>query len=108
MPDKIGTPVKRYQNWCAVTHRHDLMEHEHGNWVKYSDYELVEKRAQEAERDSARLDHLAELPTHVIDNFSGDNQWELTFLYPIITEDGSETLRDAIDAAIDAARGQTC
>lgn len=32
------TPIKRYLNWCAVSHGHDMMEHDNGPFMLYSDY----------------------------------------------------------------------
>jgi hypothetical protein len=33
--------LKRYSNWCAVTHRHDLAEDANGNWVRAVDYDAM-------------------------------------------------------------------
>ena len=30
--------ITRFCNWCAATHSHDMMEHEHGAWVRYADH----------------------------------------------------------------------
>lgn len=29
--------MKRYLNWCAATHKHDMLEKENGPWIKYDD-----------------------------------------------------------------------
>ena len=36
-------PVKRFVNWCAVTHGHEMLEAAQGPYVLYSDYERLER-----------------------------------------------------------------
>jgi len=33
--------VKRYTNWCFVSHGHDMMESEHGSFVRFDDIAIA-------------------------------------------------------------------
>ena len=33
--------VKRYTNWCFVSHGHDMMESEHGSFVRFDDFDTA-------------------------------------------------------------------
>jgi len=50
----MSDEIKRYDQWCAVTHRHQLSEREDGLWMLYADHAravcALEKRVAELER----------------------------------------------------------
>lgn len=68
--------------------------------------EELERELNAAITDTQRLDWLLKQDYEIIETATGGNAWSLDFLYPVITEDSSETLRSAIDAAMSAAEKQ--
>lgn len=49
--------VKRYQNWCLVSHGHDLIERPDGLWVKAIDYYALAKAGDVLAHQLMHRDH---------------------------------------------------
>ena len=76
--------IRRWQNWCAASHGHELTEYDAGIYVLASDYDALRAQLAEAQRDAERYRWLRE----------GNGY------YP---EEIGEPGGDRMDAAIDAA-----
>ena len=68
--------VKRWQNWCAVTHGHGMSEDPEGMYVTAYDYGILQARLAEAERllryalallDEPRVSVASKLADHIRD-----------------------------------------
>lgn len=40
--------IKRWYNWCAATHHHEMGEHSEGPFVRHSDYLALQAALREA------------------------------------------------------------